>query len=144
MLAAAPVEVAAAAAAEVEVARDKGVDVETDMVVKLLALELALELGVGVTELTRTRVLVMVVVAVEVVVSSAATNGAATRQRVPMIVVNFILRIDSKVNINMEEGARMIELVSSFVCETLMRLLEERYVSDFDRKRVSVKKNFRM
>ena len=99
MLAAAPVEVAAAAAAVVEVARDRGVDVETDMVVKLLALEptleltpeLALELGVGVTELTRTRVLVMVVVAVEVVISSAATNGAATRQREAMTVVNFIL-----------------------------------------------------
>lgn len=95
MLAAAPVEGVAAAAAEaVEVARDRGVDVETDMVAKLLALEptleFMLELGVGVTELTRIRVLVMVVVAVEVVVSSAATNGAATRQREVMTVVNFI------------------------------------------------------
>ncbi len=52
---------------------------------------LAVELGVGVTELTRIRVLVMVVVAVEVVVSSAATNGAATRQREATMAVNFIL-----------------------------------------------------
>lgn len=106
MLAAAPVEVAAGAAEVVEAARDRGVEVEAVMVVRLLALEFALELGVGVTELTRTRVLVMVVVAVEVVVSSAATNGAATRQREATIAVNFILRIDSKVNINMEERAR--------------------------------------
>lgn len=135
MLAAAPMEVAAGTAEVVEATRERGVDVETDMVLRYLALELGLGLGlgfamvlamvpatevvmevvmgvgVGVTELTRTRVLVTVVVAVEVMVSSAATNGAATRQREATMVVNFILRIDSKVDINTEEGAKRLNWI---------------------------------
>jgi hypothetical protein len=88
---------------------------EAGTVVMLLTLELEVELGVAVTELTRTSVLVMVVVEVKVVVSSAATNGAATKQREAMMAVNFILRIDLKVNIKKIKG------IGKVCDETLMR-----------------------
>lgn len=77
MLMAPPVWVAEAAGATAWVDED-----EATRGVEVAATLTMLELGVGVavTELTRTRVLVMVVVAMEVV-SSAAANWAAARQR---------------------------------------------------------------
>jgi hypothetical protein len=69
-----PVWVAEAAAWVDEDEAIRGVEVATTLTM------LELGVGVAVTEFTRTRVLVMVVVAMEVV-SSAAANWAAARQR---------------------------------------------------------------
>lgn len=75
-LTAPPVWVAEGARVGLEVEVTRGVELAGTVIM----LELGVGVGVAVTEFTLTRVLVMVVVVTEVV-SSAATNWAAARQR---------------------------------------------------------------